>query len=376
MPLHQPDVLIMGGGVIGLSTALCLADKGLSVSLLDRQSTGQEASWAGAGMLPPGNLQNAVTPEARLRSYSHSLWTNFSQRLLEQTGIDNGYRVCGAVNVFDTDENNLFQTQCQTWSDEGIRFHAATSKEPARHVPGLNPALGSTVYLPDFAQVRNPRHLQALRMACLQKGVEVIEHVSDVSLIAAEDRIVQARLPDRVLSFESLCVTAGSWSTLILRSLGFEIPVRPILGQIVQLRMPQLPFDCVIEQGRQYLVPRQDGLILIGSTQEDVGFEKRNTVDGVAQLLEFAVSLVPKLRNAEVVRCWSGLRPASPDELPLLGKVPGFSNVFVGAGHFRSGLQMSPGTAAILADVVCGIETAISLEGLMASRFDKRTTRG
>ncbi len=375
MPLHQPDVLIMGGGVIGLSTALCLADKGFSVSLLDRQSTGQEASWAGAGMLPPGNLENAVTPEARLRSYSHSLWTNFSQRLLEQTGIDNGYRVCGAVNVFDTDENYLFQTQCQTWTDEGIRFHPTNSQEATRYVPDLNPALGSTIYLPDFAQVRNPRHLQALKMACMQKGVEIIEHVSDVNLVAGEDRIVQALLPDRVLSFESLCITAGSWSTLILKSLGLEIPVRPIRGQIVQLRMPQLPFDCVIEHGRQYLVPRQDGLILVGSTQEDVGFEKRNTVDGIAQLLEFAVSLVPELRNAEVLRCWSGLRPASPDELPLLGEVPGFSNVFVGAGHFRSGLQMSPGTAAILADVICGIETAISLEGLMANRFDERTTR-
>jgi glycine oxidase len=131
----------------------------------------------------------------------------------------------------------------------------------------------------------------------------------------------------------------------------------------------------VIEHGRQYLVPRQDGLILVGSTQEDVGFEKRNTVDGVTQLLEFAVSLIPELRKAEVLRCWSGLRPASPDELPLLGEVPGFSNVFVGAGHFRSGLQMSPGTAAILADVICRIETAISLEGLMANRFDERTTR-
>jgi len=135
------------------------------------------------------------------------------------------------------------------------------------------------------------------------------------------------------------------------------------------LRMPQLPFNCVIEHGRQYLVPRQDGLILIGSTQEDVGFEKLNTVDGVAQLMEFAVSLVPTLRNAEVLRCWSGLRPASPDELPLIGEVPGLSNVFVGAGHFRSGLQMSPGTAALLASVICKTETVISLEGLSAGRF-------
>ena len=369
MPLHQPDVLIVGGGVIGLTTALCLADKGLLVSVLDRQATGKEASWAGAGMLPPGNLQNATTPEARLRSYSHSLWAGFSHRLLEQTGIDNGYRVCGAVNLFNQDDGDKFLAHCQAWAKEGVRFFLPTGNEADQFVPDLNPAFESLVYLPDFAQVRNPRHLQALRAACLQKGVEIIEHVSDLNLVAAAERIVEARLPNRTLSFSSLCVTAGSWSTSILQSLGVEIPVRPIRGQIVQLQLPELPFNCVIEHGRQYLVPRQDGLILVGSTQEDVGFEKKNTAEGIAQLLEFAVSLVPTLRQAEVVRCWSGLRPGSPDELPALGAVPGLSNVFVGAGHFRSGLQMSPGTAAILADVICGSETVISLEGLTADRF-------
>jgi glycine oxidase len=369
MPVHQPDVLIMGGGVIGLTTALCLADKGLSISLLDRQSTGQEASWAGAGMLPPGNFQNAATPEARLRSYSHSLWKGFSQSLLEQTGVDNGYKVCGAIDVFKSNETNLFRAQCQAWTDEGIRFHVPENNEVTHYVPGLNPEYKSSAFLPDFAQVRNPRHLQALRAACLQKGVEIIEHVSDVSLVTADHRVLHARLPDRILSFATLCVTAGSWSTSILRSLGFEVPVRPIRGQIVQLQMHELPFSCVIEHGRQYLVPRQDGLILVGSTQEDVGFEKKNTAEGIAQLLEFAVSLVPTLRRAEVVRCWSGLRPASPDELPVLGAIPGLSNAVVGAGHFRSGLQMSPGTAAILADLICGTETAISLEGFSVDRF-------
>ena len=369
MPLHQPDVLIMGGGVIGLTTALCLADRGLSISILDRQATGQEASWAGAGMLPPGNLQNAVTPEARLRSYSHNLWAGFSQRLLEQTGIDNGYRVCGAVNVFNQDEGDLFLAHCQAWTDEGVRFFLPTGNEAIQYIPDLNPKFGSKVYLPDFSQVRNPRHLQALRAACLQKGVEIIEHVNDVNLVTADQRIVEARLPNRTLSFATLCITAGSWSTSILQSLGVEIPVRPIRGQIVQLQMRELPFNCVIEHGRRYLVPRQDGLILVGSTQEDVGFEKKNTAEGIAQLLEFAVSLVPALRQAEVVRCWSGLRPASPDELPVLGSVPGLSNVFVGAGHFRSGLQMSPGTGVILADVICGSEAVISLEGLTVNRF-------
>ena len=157
-------------------------------------------------------------------------------------------------------------------------------------------------------------------------------------------------------------------------SLGFSIPVKPVRGQIVQLQLPAQPFRCVVELGRRYLVPRRDGLILIGSTEEHAGFAKHTTTEGVAGLLDFAKSLVPSLAHAEVVNTWAGLRPGSPDELPLLGPVPGFSNVFIGAGHFRSGLQMSPATGTILADLMLGETPRISLDGLSVDRFSSRST--
>ena len=116
-------------------------------------------------------------------------------------------------------------------------------------------------------------------------------------------------------------------------------------------------------------MPRRDGLILIGSTEEDAGFAKHTTTQGVAGLLALATTLVPALAHAEVVRTWAGLRPGSPDELPLIGRVPGLSNAFIGAGHFRSGLQMSPATGTILADLMLGHPPAISLEGLQPNRF-------
>jgi glycine oxidase len=131
----------------------------------------------------------------------------------------------------------------------------------------------------------------------------------------------------------------------------------------------------VIEQGRRYLVPRRDGLVLVGSTEEHVGFLKENTVEGVNGLLEFARTLVPSLAHADIARSWAGLRPGSPDELPLLGNVPGWSNLFVGAGHFRSGLQMSPATATILADLMTGTVPSISLKGLEPDRFEDQPGR-
>jgi glycine oxidase len=154
-----------------------------------------------------------------------------------------------------------------------------------------------------------------------------------------------------------------------MADLNVPIPVQPVRGQIVQLLPDQQPVSCVIEDGRRYLVPRRDGLVLVGSTEERVGFQKANTVDGVQGLLEFAISLVPSLQHAAITRTWSGLRPGSPDELPLLGRVGGFSNLWVGAGHFRSGLQMSPGTALILGQLISGRAPEISLEGLSPDRF-------
>ncbi len=363
------DIVILGAGVIGLTTALKLAEQGTSVTVFDRQPAGREASWAGAGMLPPGNLKNAEGPEARLRAFSHSLWPALAEQLLSKTGIDNGYRNCGAVELATDDSGSEHHLTRDSWAREGIQIQGLTRSQLESHVPGIHDRFTGGVYLPEFCQVRNPRHLQALRAACLQAGVRIVENCPAIQLVRKNQRIAARTGDGSWLSFDRLCVTAGAWSTALLDAVGIRIPVKPVRGQIVQLRADPLPFRCVIELGRRYLVPRPDGLILIGSTEEYAGFCKQNTAEGVSGLLQFSISLVPALRNAEVAATWAGLRPQSPDELPLLGKVPGFDNLFVGAGHFRSGLQMSPGTAAILAALLQECSSPISLEGLNCERY-------
>ena len=366
MMQHGSDILIIGGGVIGLSTAFRLAEQGVSVTVVDRQRVGTEASWAGAGMLPPGVSATAATPEARLRSYSYEMWEQFSTQLKELSGIDNGYRKCGAVEVGL--DGAAVDLQIKQWQREGLCCDPLDRVALERHVPGLHQQFQYGAFLPEFAQVRNPRHLKALTTACQSMGVEILEDVGHVS-ICAQGRAVEVTTPLRRFGAERVCLTAGSWTGQILKPLGVELPVAPVRGQIAQLRVSRLPFSCVIEQGRRYMVPRADGLILVGSTEEHVGFEKRNTAEGVSGLLGFAESIVPELGAAEVVRCWSGLRPGSPDELPFLGRTPGYDNVFVGAGHFRSGLQMSPATASILADLMLDRTPAINLDGLDLTRI-------
>ncbi|MEZ6128201.1 MAG: glycine oxidase ThiO [Planctomycetaceae bacterium] len=364
---NHPDILIIGGGVIGLTTACRLADYGASVTIVDRQRIGREASWAGAGMLPPGGTTDIKTPEARLRSLSSALWAELSQELLDCTGIDNGYRRCGAINVCTDDNRDSFFDQIAEWQAEGIEVMLSDRAELSQHIPDLHSDFQTGAFLPDFCQVRNPRHVKALASACLQRGVQIVEDAEQLTLHADAGRVT-ASTPTRRFPADRICVTAGSWTAPLLQALNVSLPVQPVRGQIAQLQVSRLPFSCVIELGRRYLVPRPDGLILVGSTEEHVGFEKRNTTEGVAGLLKFAESLVPGLSQAEVLRCWAGLRPGSPDELPFLGRIPGFENLFVGAGHYRSGVQMSPGTAAVLSNLLLDAESPISLEGLESGR--------
>ncbi|MFM7059117.1 MAG: glycine oxidase ThiO [Planctomycetota bacterium] len=374
MARSQPDILIIGGGVIGLTTALELAQNGLRVLVTDRQTAGREASWAGAGMLPPGGVPNSPSPEARLRSFSHSLWPALTARLHEITGHDNGYRVCGSLLL--TEGEQQAQKLAGEWAADNVTARQIGAQDLKDSWPALACHHTAGVWLPEQAQVRNPWHLQALRAACEQLKVEVLEQAGPVMLHPRQEHVEAVTIGTERLSPHKVCVAAGAWTASILQPLGISLPIHPIRGQMIQLRSPRPLFSCMLESGRRYLVPRTDGLILAGSTEEHAGFEKASTAAGVAGLIEFACELVPELRHQELVRCWSGLRPGSADDLPLLGNVPGYCNLFVAAGHFRAGLQMSPGTARIMSAVLRQECSPVSLTGLDVERFQTAPPAG
>ncbi len=177
MSVVHPEIVIVGAGVVGLTTALKLAERGVSVTLLDRQQVGREASWAGAGMLPPGNPVNAVTPEARLRSYSHALWPEFAADLVDRTGIDIGYHICGAIEVCSDETQYEFQQHVKQWQAEGIRVERMSGPEVRRYVADLDVGSRMPIFLPDFCAGAKPTLPAGNEAACLQRGVEILEHV-------------------------------------------------------------------------------------------------------------------------------------------------------------------------------------------------------
>lgn len=342
---RMTDVIVVGGGVIGLSTAWELASHGAAVKVVDQAMIGREASWAGAGMLPPGKLFGETSGEGRLRALSCDLWPEWTQSLRDATGIDNGYHNCGAIEVsFDRG----LQSEAAAWESAGNNVEFLTAERRRHFEPEISASVKEAYHLSEFCQVRNPRHLKALASACADAGVEFLEGAPVCGWQQSGQRITHVRTACEDHSAGQFVICSGAWSRQLTKEAGAELNIEPMRGQIVLLRCSSLPIRQVIQDGSRYLVPRADGRILIGSTEERVGFVKRNTVNGVQSLLQFAVSVVPALASAEIERTWSGLRPFSGREEPFISRLPELNNLFVAAGHFRSGLQMSPGTAVLV----------------------------
>jgi glycine oxidase len=365
---EHPDVAIIGGGIIGLTSAYLLAKRGLGVAIYERGETGQEASWAGAGIIPPGNVAGAATAIDQLRAIGSERFPGFSKHLLELTGIDNGYWNCGAIEFLEEHEEGEVS---DLWRREGIVFEKLSPAELVRVEPGSGDAPGVPYFLPGCAQVRNPRHLRALAAACRQAGVAIHVHRETTSCVMGPDgRQVQAiEVDGERHSAGCFVIAAGAWSERLLKPLGATPGVHPVLGQIVLLSTPPGLLQRILMVGKRYLVPRPDGRVLIGSTEEpEAGFEKANTMQATRELLGFAHRLVPALTRAEVVKTWAGLRPGSRDGLPYIGKVPGVDNAFVATGHFRAGVQLSLGTAETVLELVTGQRTSVDLESFALDR--------
>lgn len=360
------DVTVIGGGVMGLTTAWRLATAGRRVRLLERNpEAGQESSWAGAGIVPPRRIVPGLSPLELLQAHSVRLHTEWADELRHLTGVDNGYRRCGAVYpAFDDVQATALREEAAAWSRSGVD---AEPLDLVGHGPAslrtIEPALDSSaraspivaaMFLPDEAQLRNPRHLQALRIVCERSGVEIVTGAEVQSFRLAGDRLVEVVTPQGTFAAEQFALCGGAWTGDLAAKLGLRLAVRPIRGQIALLNPGRNVLQRIVNVGRRYLVPRDEGRVLVGSTEEDVGYDKQSTDAVIAELVEFAAQTVPALRDAPLEHRWAGLRPFSVDGLPYLGRAPGIANLYVAAGHYRWGITLSPATTVCLTQLLLG----------------------
>ena len=346
--MGSSDIIIVGGGVVGLTNAYFLAQKGWKVAVVDHQTTLKQASWAGAGIIPPGNTQLATNPREWLRAQSSELFPSLSQELESITGINNGYQKCGGLECFET--KNILQESL--WERELIHFKSKSHSE----VPWLENQSGHSYYFPDYAQIRNPWHLRALLKACEVLKVKFFRNTEITGLEINPDTIQGVATRTGVIRGGNFLISAGAWSGKFLPDSGIQASIQPVQGQMILLQT-NLPFKEIIISGKRYLVPRGDGKVLAGSTEEMIGFQTKTTSASRTDLLKFAQNMVPELKNASVLDHWAGLRPMCSTQWPLIGQSPRWKNLYWATGHFRSGLQTSPATALFISQLLCGEPT-------------------
>jgi len=338
-----PDFLIIGAGAVGLASALELARRGARVTLLDRSRAGGESTWAGGGILSPllpwqyGDAVNALS------EYSRALFPDWCARLQALSGLDAEYRTCGMLVL-----PPVAQAQAAAWCAQ----HAWRCE-----VRGSGDFLPTAInqeslWLPDVAQVRNPRLIQVLRGAAMAAGVHIVESAEVTGLVSEQGRISRVTTSQGDFSAAGVVVAAGAWSGTLPGLEPLARQVFPVRGQMLLFKLPPESLRTIVLQNGRYLIPRLDGHVLAGSTLEWTGFDKSTTESAKHELLAFAVGILPALNERLLARHWSGLRPGSPDNVPVIAPHPGYDNLFINSGHFRYGVTMAPGSAVVLADLI------------------------
>jgi len=364
------DVLIVGGGIMGSAVALRLAQRGVSVTVIERGIPGAEASSAAAGMLAAQNEADGPGPMLALGLKSRALYPDLAVELREATGIDVGYQRSGVLALGFGEEDDRALSFRRTWQvAQGQR--AELLAEPALRAlePALGPSIRAALHFPDDAQVNPASLARAFSQAAAGAGARFLQGRYVRRVVVERGAVTGLELDGEILSTGSVVLAAGSWSGLVE---GGGVPasvVRPARGQLVAIETRPPLFQHVLSvHGRGYLVPRRDGTVVAGSTVEMVGFRKEVTVGGLATILELARTLVPGLTDAPVLSSWSNFRPYTEDQLPVLGATA-VQGLFLATGHHRNGILLAPITGDAIARLVATGDPGVDLTPFSVTRF-------
>jgi len=346
----RADVIVVGGGAQGMLTARACAIAGRKVVLVERDRVAGGASRAGGGIMSPLAPWDVPPAVDALAGVSLPMLPDLAAALERDTGIDPEYRRSGAIYL----EPTQLEAALAFAARRNVRAEVLDAEALRRIVPAARRGIGRALLLPDIAQIRNPRFLDALARDLQLRGVEIIEGAGEVGLQQGNDGVNVSAGPHGTLRAPDTVVAAGAWSGRLLAPLGVRLPLRPVRGQILWYRVQRDLLRHILMRGEHYVIPRHDEVVLVGSTVEDVGFDLGTTAAAGEALCSAAAAMVPLLGSLPVQGQWSGLRPGSPDGIPWIGPVEGMPGLWVNTGHFRNGVNLGPGSAALLVAMLTG----------------------
>jgi glycine oxidase len=362
------DVAIAGGGLIGGAIALELARAGLRVGVFDQGEPGREASWASAGILSPAPENPGAIPLVPLSKASLALYPEFIAAVEEISGCSAGFRTKGTIEaLFSADAARELSTLIALHHGLGLKAEPLRAEDARELEPALNPDIEAAVLRPGEASVDNRALTRAVLQAAQHSGVEIFPGDAARAIWRESGRCAGLELQSGKVSAKWTIVAAGCFSSRI-EGVKAYAPVRPAKGQMIALRADGIEIERVLWSEKIYLVPRNDGRILAGATVEYVGFDKEVTAGGLEKILSAAIELAPELAAARVEETWAGLRPDSPDHLPILGPTD-LDGLVIATGHFRSGILLTPVTVRLVREWLTEQRVSIDWERFSPMRF-------
>jgi glycine oxidase len=376
----KSDILIIGGGVIGLALARALRKRGGGeITILERGAeTGTEASYAAAGMLAPQSETNQSDEFFRFCAESLGLYRQFSAELFNETGVDIELETSGTLYLAFTEKDSEEILARFRWQKKaGLSVEHLSAEEARKTEPFVSPDVREALYFPNDWQVDNRKLMTALQKFARENEIEIFSNAEVVNLLTENGKVIGAETKTKKFYAGKIVLAAGAWTSLVKidHSALPLVKIEPVRGQMISFKTAKRLFSKVIYSPRGYLVPRRDGRILAGATVETVGFDKSVTEEGIDFVLGNALEIAPTLANLQIFEKWAGLRPAAGDYFPVLGEFPEIKNLFVATAHYRNGILLAPKTSEILADKITGTSRSEVPEVFSPRRF-AAATRG
>jgi glycine oxidase len=345
------DILVIGGGIIGLLTARELVQAGAKVTLVEMGETGREASWAGGGIISPLYPWRYLDSVTALASWSQHIYPSLCTELHDETGIDPELTRNGLL-ILDMEELD----QALAWAGRHqAEIEILDAERLHADEPDLGPRPARSMLMPAIAQVRNPRLVKSARRA-LEGRIVLREQEEVLELLVEQGRVRGVRTDKGEIQADQVVICAGAWTAKLLEQLGSQPEIEPVRGQMILFLARPGEISHITLYRDRYVIPRRDGHILIGSTMERTGFVKATTAEAKEELYRSAVELFPILKRTPIENHWSGLRPGSPSGVPYIGAYPAIEGIYLNAGHFRNGVVTGPASARLMADLVLGRE--------------------